>query len=389
MFGNQRSSIIKDLDKLSFEYVPEKLIHRESQMNSLRMMFRPVLESGRSATAFLIGSVGTGKTATAKRFCLDIRHYAMESGKAVDHHIVNCRRNNSDSSVLLSLIRHYDTGYPDRGFSVSEMMKSFKKHVEKKGQHLIVVLDEVDVLIKKGASDIIYQLSRFNEESINMNSSASLVMIAQDYVLDRLDNASLSTFRRTNVISFDRYQRNELLDIVNVRAEEALRAGHIRDDALELIADIASEWGDARFAIEMLERSAQIAEENVELEVNSEHVREAKAMTYSVVTESKLEELDLQQKLVLLAVARSIKGDAYVNTGTAEKAYAIACEEYGEKPRKHTQFWTYIKSLSDQGLLETSVRGDPDGGRTTYISLPDMPAKVLRDKLILIIKHAS
>lgn len=389
MFNNQRSSIIKDMDKLSFEYVPEKLIHRESQMTSLRMMFRPVLESGRSATAFLIGSVGTGKTATAKRFCLDIRHYAMESGKAIDHHIINCRRNSSDSSVLLSLIRHYDTGYPDRGFSVSEMMKSFKKHVEKKGQHLIVVLDEVDVLIKKGASDIIYQLSRFNEESININSSVSLMMISQDYVLDRLDSASLSTFRRTNIINFDRYQRHELLDIISARAEEALRAGHIRDDALELIADIASEWGDARFAIEMLERSAQIAEENVENEVNAEHVREAKAMTYSVLTESKLMELDLQQKLTLLAVARSIKGDAYVNTGTAEKAYVIACEEYGEKPRKHTQFWTYIKALSDQGLLETSVRGDPDGGRTTYISLPDMPSKVLRDKLMLILKNKS
>lgn len=389
MFNNQRSSIVKDINKLSFEYVPEKLIHREGQMNSLRMLFRPVLESGRSATAFLIGSVGTGKTVTAKRFCLDIRHYAMESGKPIDHHIINCRRNSSDSSILLSLIRHYDTGYPDRGFSVSEMMKSFKKHVEKKAQHLIVVLDEVDVLIKKGASDIIYQLSRFNEESININSSVSLILISQDYVLDRLDTASISTFRRTNIINFDRYQRNELLDIVSIRADEALRAGHIRDDALELIADIASEWGDARFAIEMLERSAQIAEENVEIEVNSEHVREAKAMTYSVVTESKLLELDIQQKLTLLAVARSIKGDAYVNTGTAEKAYIIACEEYGEKPRKHTQFWTYIKALADQGLLETSVRGDPDGGRTTYISLPDMPSKILREKLVLMIKSGS
>ncbi|MFA7341905.1 MAG: cell division control protein 6, partial [Candidatus Methanomethylophilaceae archaeon] len=63
MFDSKKSSIIKDLDKLSFEYVPEKLVHRESQMASLRMLFRPVMESGRSATAFLIGSVGTGKTA--------------------------------------------------------------------------------------------------------------------------------------------------------------------------------------------------------------------------------------------------------------------------------------------------------------------------------------
>jgi cell division control protein 6 len=247
----------------------------------------------------------------------------------------------------------------------------------------------VDVLIKKGASDIIYQLSRFNEESINVSSSVSLIMISQEYVLDRLDSASLSTFRRTNAISFDRYKRDELLDIVRARADEALHAGHARDDSLELMADIAAEWGDARFVIEMLERSAMIAEEAGASEVDAEHVREAKAMTYSVVTESKLTELDRQQKLTLLAVARSIKGDAYVNTGQAEKAYVLACEEYGEKARKHTQFWTYIRSLSDQGLLETSVRGDPDGGRTTYISLPDMPAKVLKEKMAQLLQDEA
>ncbi len=389
MFDSERSRLIRDLDKLSFDYVPEKLVHREAQMSSLRMLFRPVLEAGRSSTAFLIGSVGTGKTATAKRFCLDMRRHAQEAGVPMDHHIVNCRRNSSDSSVLLSLIRHYDPGYPDRGFSVAEMLKSVKLHVEKRAEHLIVVLDEVDVLIRKGATDIIYQLSRFNEERSNSNSSLSLIMVSQDYVLDRIDPASLSSFRRANCINFGRYQRDELLDIVSGRAEEAMHPGRVRDDSLELMADIASEWGDARFVIEMLERSAMIAEDEAAAEVDAEHVRAAKAMVYSVVTESKLAELDRHHMLTLLAVARSIKGDAYVNTGQAEKAYALACEEYNERPRKHTQFWTYLRTLSDQGLLVTSVRGDPEGGRTTYISLPDMPAKVLRGKVEELLRDSS
>jgi cell division control protein 6 len=59
----------------------------------------------------------------------------------------------------------------------------------------------------------------------------------------------------------------------------------------------------------------------------------------------------------------------------------VVAEEYGHKPRKHTQFWSYVKELSNQGLVETKVSGDSSGGRTTYISLPDIPSKVLEEKL--------
>jgi cell division control protein 6 len=61
-------------------------------------------------------------------------------------------------------------------------------------------------------------------------------------------------------------------------------------------------------------------------------------------------------------------------------------EEYGEKARAHTQFWEYVQDLSNNGMIGTKVTGDPAGGRTTYISLPDIPAKVLRDKLESMLK---
>ena len=63
--------LFKDESKLSFDYVPEKLVHRDKQLDKLWMIFRPVLEGAMSQTAFLIGNVGTGKTATSKRFCIE------------------------------------------------------------------------------------------------------------------------------------------------------------------------------------------------------------------------------------------------------------------------------------------------------------------------------
>jgi len=377
----KKGRIFKDQSKLSFDYVPDKLVHRDAQYEKIRTIFRPVQEGQMSQTALLVGSVGTGKTATTKRFCLDIIKESEGSGRAIDFVIINCRQRNSENAVLQRLIAHFDEHYPDRGFSTAEMLRSIAKHIEKRKMHLIVVLDEADVLIKKGASDLIYQLSRFDEEKISPRPSLSVILISQRYVLDQLDQAAMSTFRRANVIRFEKYTAEELRDIVATRAELALFANVIDPDSVQLIADVSAEFGDARFAIEMLDRSGMLAEEEGSERITPENVRAAKAMTYSFVTESKIEELERQRKMVLLAVCRAMKDQAFVTTGEVEKVYRIVAEEYKEKARAHTQFWEYVQELSNIGLIQTKVTGDPGGGRTTYISLLDIPAKVLKEKL--------
>ncbi len=84
---------------------------------------------------------------------------------------MNCRQRSSENAVLQRIIAHFDERYPDRGFSTAEMLRSITKHIEKRHMHLVVVLDEADVLIKRGASDLIYQLSRFDEEKISPRPS--------------------------------------------------------------------------------------------------------------------------------------------------------------------------------------------------------------------------
>ena len=70
-----------------------------------------------------------------------------------------------------------------------------------------------------------------------------------------------------------------------------------------------------------------------------------------------------------------------MTTREVETAYKVAAEEYGERPRGHTMFWSYLQDLTNQGLVGTRVTNEETGGRTTYISLPDVPAKVVRERL--------
>ncbi|HNU35988.1 MAG TPA: AAA family ATPase, partial [Methanomassiliicoccales archaeon] len=231
--------LFKDQSKLSFDYVPDKLCHREEQLERLEMLFRPVLDGSMSQTAFLIGSVGTGKTATSKRFCLDLMKAAQEKGRPMDYIIVNCRQRSTEVAVLRRIVMHFDENFPDRGFSTEEMLRSIRKHLEKRKMHLVVVLDEADVLLVKGASDLVYQLTRFDEEVVGGRPSMSVIMISQKNVLDMLDAASSSTFRRANAIRFDKYGVRDLTDILKIRTDLAFFPGVVRQDSLDLMADIA------------------------------------------------------------------------------------------------------------------------------------------------------
>ena len=116
------SSIIKDASKLTFDYVPVELINRETEMSLLEMLMRPVVDHGSSETAFVTGSVGSGKTATVKRFCMDMADYCGRNGIPMGYDIVNCRQKSSDASILVQLIKRFDKDFPEKGFSPADML---------------------------------------------------------------------------------------------------------------------------------------------------------------------------------------------------------------------------------------------------------------------------
>ena len=203
----KRSRIFKDQSKLSFDFVPEELPGREGQMDSLGRLFRPVVYEQMGQHVLIIGPVGSGKTAVVKRFCDHLADAGMENRRVIEKVHVNCRTRKSESMVMLSILTHFDQRFPDRGFSIPEMIEILKKHLRKRQIHLVIVLDEADVLLKRAGSDLIYSFTRLQEEDHELLGSISLILISQKKITDLMDPASLSTFKRTNVIEFGRYTK--------------------------------------------------------------------------------------------------------------------------------------------------------------------------------------
>lgn len=383
-------SPFRDRRPLSYDYVPKELPGREEETAKLARAFRGLVEGGSPAHVLVTGPVGSGKTALSRRFCADFKEIAKTKGVNIEFTDVNCRRRSTEGAALLKVLTHFDERFPDRGFSNAEMLEILKKRLERAEAHLIVILDEVDVLLKKAGSDLIYNLTRFNEESARAKYSVSLIMVSQVDARTLLDEAAQSTFRRTNTLALDKYDADRLLRIVHQRVELAFHKAAFPEELEEMVADAAAPYGDARYAIELLEKAGQNAEDETRDKVEPEDVRIAADASHPSLTETKLVELERHKALTLLGIARVLKkGAAFATTGEAEERYALVCEEYGEKPRAHTQFWTFLKELDALGFIHTKRSGKGIVGTTTIISLPDIPAKVLEEKLLAMLKATA
>ena len=371
------STIIKDASKLTFDYVPVELINRDAEMETLEMIMRPVVDTAASETAFVAGNIGSGKTATVKRFCMDMLDYCGRHHVPFGYILINCRQKTTDSSILVQLIKYFDRDFPDKGFSPADMLLVLRKHIVKSGKRMLIVLDEVDNLIKRGSTDLIYQITRFSDDDYN-KVSLSLILISQEYVLDKIDKASLSTFKRANTIRFRKYNKEDLVAITASRAKLALVDGTFDDEIVDFIADIAADTGDARVAIDLLDKSARFAENGSAGAIMAEDVRSATDLMYNLVSASKLREVGRNKLLVLLAVSRCIKNKTYVSQKAVENTYAVVCEEYETPAKGRTQFWSYIIEMEKEGFIKTFKRFDYDEGAIVkYISLPDIPASTL------------
>lgn len=375
-------SVFKDESKLDFGFVPDELPHREEEFKQLTLAMRSILTDGSPQTMLVRGPVGTGKTALTKRFCQEFRRAGQDRDVEVSTVHVNCRRRSTTPAALLQIINHFDPAFPDRGFSTTEMLEQLTKQLKRRKTHLIVVLDEVDVLVKRAGSDLIYHLTRFNEEDTLGPYSVSLILVSQEDVRLFMDEGTKSTFKQTNTIRLEPYEKDELSSIVEQRVDLAFHPNTVTDGVVELVSDMAAEEGDARFALELLHKAGKAADERDGDQVAPEHARAAKAHIHPVLIDERLAEIDEQRALVLLALARVLKrGGAYAKTGDVESAYEAACEQFGARPRGHTQFWTYIQDLDALGLLDAKRSGEGVVGTTTLMSLPDAPAELLEERL--------
>ena len=380
-------SLFKDESKLDINYIPAKLPHRETQQRLLMEFFSFILRcpDRMSQRVILTGDVGTGKTALAQHFGIDITGEANKKGLKFRYVHVNCREfRGALQPILHKAITTFRPNFPARGYGAEEVLAMLMQVLDEEEATMILTLDEFDSLIEKEGSDAVYKLTRLQEMRQGKPQRISFIFIMRDLKpTEGLDESARSTLQRS-IIRLERYGKTQLIDILDDRVKLAFELGGVPEDVVDMVAELAySETGNARFGIELLLRAGNYANAVDARFVGPECVRQAFSNTVPSMRRSELESLGLHERLFLLSVARYFKEneEAYAPLSELEKEYGVICEEYEAQPNSHTQLWNYAQYLSKLGVLKTEVVSAETRGRTTRVSLPSIPAEELEKQL--------
>jgi cell division control protein 6 len=360
------AKLFKDREVLRHDYLPEKLPHREDQIRLLGATVAPVLKDARCSNIFIYGNTGTGKTAVTKYVLSHLEAKAKEYGAPVKFSYVNCRMTGSEYRVFANLSQSVGLSVPFTGLSVGEVFDRFRTGLDVSRTIFIVVLDEVDALIKNRGDKLLYELTRINE-TLN-KSKVSIIGISNDLRLKEfLDPRVFSSLSEEELV-FRPYDASELHNILLERSKLSFHAGVLSEAALNVCSALAAaEHGDARRALDLLRVAGEVAERQGAQMITEEHVREAeKHIEHNRVVEA-LKNLTLHSKLVLLSVYRLNKSSA--TTGEIYDVYNELCGELGAGLLTQRRLGTLVNELDAMGILNAKVVSMGRYGRTKKIRL--------------------
>ncbi len=366
----KKDSLFSNKKILQSTFIPELIPHREQQIRQIAQVLAPSLRSEKPSNLFIYGKSGAGKTLSVKHVTQEMLKVAAANNVPLTILYINCKlKKTADTEyrLIAQLARDINKQIPSTGLPTEEVYKIFFSAVDMKKQLIILVLDEIDQLVKKAGDEALYNLTRINEEL--KNSQISIIGISNDLVfVDNLDPRVKSSLSEEEVF-FPPYNAVQLQEILAQRSKGAFVDGVIEPGVIEKCAAYAArEHGDARRALELMRVAGEVAERNNSEKVTINHIDEA---------EDKIERdriLDIittqprQFQLALYAIL-SVNPKGAIFTGEIYEVYRKLCEKTNTRPLTQRRISDIIGEMDMLGIINAKVISKGRYGRTREISL--------------------
>jgi len=373
-----------DREILRPAYLPDRLPHREAQIDQLVQVLVPALRGERPSNVLIYGLTGTGKTAVVKYLEKELRK--ADTNGTLRFLYLNCQVVDTPYGVLAHIANAFSEREEDRvpftGLSVDRVYQLLLERLDTRKRIVILALDEIDRIVAKNGDDFLYQLTKVNEDL--HRSGLSLIGISNELKFTEFLDPRVRSRLGDEKMVFPPYNADELREILTQRAGIAFSEGAVGPEALSLIAALAAqEHGDARRALDLLRVSAEIAERVGDERITVDHTMKAKnKLELDTVVEA-VKSLPTQSKLVLLGVILNEEtGNSRLTTGELYGTYRELCRKTGIASLTQRRVTDLISELDMLGLVNATVKSFGRGGRTKEIqtSVPLLETKRVLEK---------
>ena len=357
-------TVFKCKKYLDHRFLPDNLPHREDQIKSVAKYWKEALIGVTPPDVTIYGKTGTGKTAVAKFARKQLEDVSKNKDINVRVEYIRCTDYTTEYQVIARLCQQLGQDVPYRGWTKAEVIHAFrdlfKRNVFGKNLILMIILDEIDILLKNDGDGLLYTLTR--TENVSIASISNFVDFKQ-FIKPRVKSSL-----RDREIVFPPYNAQQLVDILEDRANLSFSDGVLNDDVIPLCAAMAAkEEGDARYALDLLRTSGELADEKGSEMVYEDYVREAKEyIEHNKVTDI-IMTLPSQQQKVLESILYLTKRSEEITSG---RLYDVYKEFSKGDSVSYRRIFDFINELEMLGLISTKTISRGRGkGRTNIIDL--------------------
>ncbi|REE26515.1 ORC1-type DNA replication protein Cdc6-1 [Methanothermobacter thermautotrophicus] len=370
-----KESVFKDKKYLDHRFLPDRLPHREEQIRSIAKYWVEALNGVTPPDITIYGKTGTGKTAVAKFAMKQLKEASKDCDVNIRTEYIRCTDYTTEYQVIARLCQQLGRDVPYRGWTKAEIVNTFRNMFKKNafGQDMIlmVVLDEIDILLRNDGDGLLYTLTR--------TDNVSILSISNYVEFKKFIKPRVRSSLRDREIVFPPYGAQQLVDILEERSKMSFKEGALDDDVIPLCAALAAkEEGDARYALDLLRTAGEIADERDSDKVLGDFVREAKDyIEHNKITDIILT-LPSQQQRVLEAILYLTKRKEEITSG---RLYEVYKEIAKGDSVSYRRIFDFINELEMLGLISTNTVSRGRGkGRTNIIDL-QCDTSLLEDSL--------
>jgi len=370
----KKESLFKNKGALQSTYNPGEILHRDEQINYIAKVLAPALRLERPSNLFIYGKTGSGKTLTVQATAERIKTIAARELIPVKFIYLNCKLKkvaDTEYRLIAEITRLFGRAIPPTGLPTDEVYNIFYKTIDQEKQVIVLILDEIDQLIKKIGDEVIYNLTRINTEF--KNAQLSLVGISNDIMFaDNLDPRAKSSLSEEELV-FPSYNALQIQDILKKRSLEAIKDGILEEGVTAKCAAYAArEHGDARRALELLRVAVELAERKGTQKITIKELDEAEE---KIEKDRVLDIINTQPKqfqLVLYAILliyEQKKHENIIFTGEIYVLYKELCSKTNLRPLTQRRVSDVIAEFDLLGLINAKVISKGRYGRTREVSV--------------------
>lgn len=351
---------------------------REKEIDGLSAHFAPIFRNDHPIHLSVLGKTGTGKTVTILYFLTLIKNLCLKKHVAMRYVYLDlstpkpCFRALNDLACFLDASKRYK-----KGISLDELMCRIETKMQSYQGYFILLVDEIDHVRRDLDSFLKFLVKRLPQRV-----KVRLVLVFTSNKLNWTETIDprVKSFLKINEMVFNPYNALDLRKILALRIEKALYPGGIAEGVVEKIAAVSSRThGDARKAVELLCKSAQLAEKKgsvITVDFVDRALEEIEEDKYVAMIRASPKQL---QAALFSILAQPAKTSGVLHTGDAYGRYRSFCDQIALRALTQRAFSDLVSELDMCGFVQARLRSHGRYGRTKEIAVhlgPDLTAKL-------------